>query len=131
MSSASESRLQDDFLRVFADGHRATARRIVSKLKALGIPLEVQETASQIVRDELRGLYHGNLVVFDGGSSLADHGLIKIVDDSGTSFARNLHEIGFKAPLDSDDRAHVAPTVLRVQAGRAFRCSACAASELN
>ncbi len=43
------------------------------------------------------GLYHGSLVVFDGGSSLADHGLIKIVDDAGMPFVRHLHEIGFKA----------------------------------
>jgi hypothetical protein len=49
------------------------------------------------VFEELRGLYHGNLVVFDGGSSLADHGLIKIVDEEGTAFATNLHESCFEA----------------------------------
>lgn len=32
-----------------------------------------------------------------GGSSLADHGLIKIVDDEGVEFISYLHEIGFDA----------------------------------
>lgn len=51
---------------------------------------------AEIVQDEIRGLYHGNLVIFDGGSSLADHGMIKIVDDRGIQFATHLHEIGCK-----------------------------------
>jgi len=92
----SDSYLQDDFLRVFADGHRATAKRIVSRLASLGIPPELHEQVREIVHDEVRGLYHGSLVVFDGGSSLADHGMIKIVDDEGTPFVTHLHEIGFR-----------------------------------
>ncbi|MEZ6058463.1 MAG: hypothetical protein R3C01_17315 [Planctomycetaceae bacterium] len=91
-----DSYLQDEFLRVFADGHRATAKRIVSRLMAAGIPPELEARVTDIVQDEVRGLYHGSLVVFDGGSSLADHGLIKIVDDEGTAFARRLHEIGLR-----------------------------------
>ena len=91
-----ESYLQNEFLRVFAEGHRATASRVVSKLMALGLPLEVRERVSEIVRDEVRGLYHGKLVVLDGGSSLADIGLIKVVDDRGVAFAGNLNEIGFR-----------------------------------
>jgi len=90
-----KSYLQDEFLRVFADGHRATARRIAARITKLGVSPELQRGITAIVEDELRGAYHGNLVVFDGGSSLADHGLIKIVDDQGTPFARNLHEICF------------------------------------
>ena len=92
-----KSYLQDEFLRVFADGHRATAERIVSRLTALGIPAALQQQMAEIVLHEIRGLYHGSLVVFDGGSSLADQGLIKIIDDEGTQFVRNLHEIGFEA----------------------------------
>ena len=90
-----DSYLQDEFLRVFADGHRATAKRIVSRLVAAGISPELEERVREIVRDEVRGLFHGSLLIFDGGSSLADHGLIKIVDDEDTPFARHLHEIGF------------------------------------
>lgn len=90
-----KSYLQDEFLQVFADGHRVTAKRILSRLIAAGVPPELEPNVAEIVRDELRGLYHGNLVVFDGGSSLADHGLIKIVDDEGTPFDSYLHEIGF------------------------------------
>lgn len=90
------SYLQDEFLRVFAVGHKATENRIVSRLVSLGIPAELHEQVKDIVQDEVRGLYHGNLVVFDGGSSLADRGLIKIVDDENTPFETHLHEIGFK-----------------------------------
>jgi hypothetical protein len=90
-----DSHLQDEFLRVFADGHRATVNRIVSRLASLGMQPELHEKVREIVHDEVRGLYHGGLVVFDGGSSLADHGIIKIVDDEGTPFTTHLHEIGF------------------------------------
>jgi hypothetical protein len=48
-----------------------------------------------IIKDELRGLYHGLLVIFDGGTALADEGLIQIVDDEGIEFDRYLHEICF------------------------------------
>jgi hypothetical protein len=91
------SYLQDEFLRVFADGHRATAGRIVSRLEALGIPSAFHEQIREIVHNEVRGLYHGSLVVFDGGSSLANHGMVKIVDDEGTAFATHVHEIGLAA----------------------------------
>jgi hypothetical protein len=91
-----DSYLQEEFLRVFADSHRATAQRIVSKLMAAGIPSGEETRVREIVQDELRGLYHGSLVVFDGGSSLADHGLINIVDDKGMAFSSRLHEIGFE-----------------------------------
>jgi hypothetical protein len=92
----SESYLQDEFLRVFADGHKAIAKRIVRRLTEAGVAPALEAQVREIVYDELRGLYHGNLVVFDGGSSLADHGLIKIVDDEGSSFIGHLHEIGFE-----------------------------------
>jgi hypothetical protein len=92
----SESYLQDGFLRVFAEGHKRTETRINARLKAIGIPIEFRDQAAAIVSEELRGLYHGSLVVFDGGSCLADVGMIEIVDDTGTPFAHNLHEIGFR-----------------------------------
>lgn len=98
-----ESHLQNEFLRVFADGHKATSRRIISQLMAVGVPSELVGQITKIVHEEVRGLYHGNLVVFDGGSSLADHGLIKIIDDTGTQFNGNLHEIGFRFYDDNDD----------------------------
>src|SRR5438128_733563 len=91
-----DSYLQDEFLRVFADVHRNTARHIVSRLSSLGIPPELYEQVRTIVHDAVRGLYHGSLVVLDGGSSLANHGMIKIVDDEGTQFVTYLHEIGFR-----------------------------------
>jgi hypothetical protein len=92
----SESYLQGEFLQVFAEGHRATAERIVSKLESLDISPGLQQQVSKIVHDEIRGLYHGNLVVFDGGSNLANHGMIKIIDDNGAPFVTYLHEIGLR-----------------------------------
>ncbi|WP_145284754.1 hypothetical protein [Pirellulimonas nuda] len=88
-----KSYLQDDFLRVFAAGHKVAAKRLLRRLAEAGLPSEIQSQAEAIVHDELRGLYHGSLVVFDGGSSLADEGLIKIVDDEGVPFISYLHEI--------------------------------------
>src|SRR5688572_13551840 len=91
-----DSYLQDEFLRVFAEGHKATAKRILSRLASLRIPSELHAQVAEIVHDEVRGLYHGNLVVLDGGSSLANHGMVRIVDDEGTPFVTYLHEIGFR-----------------------------------
>ena len=65
-------------------------------MSALRIPPELLAQITNIVQDEIRGLYHGSLVIFDGGSSLADHGSIKIVDSQGIQFISHLHEIGFK-----------------------------------
>jgi hypothetical protein len=90
------SDLQSEFLRVFADGHRATAKRIVAKLNDLGLSPNLRERADKIVAEEIRGLYHGSLVIFDGGSTLADRGWVRIVDDKGAAFATNLHEVGFE-----------------------------------
>ena len=53
------------------------------------------EEAASIVADELRGLYHGLFVIFDGGTVLADDGSVSIVDDDGEPFDRFLHEICF------------------------------------
>lgn len=91
-----ESNLQDEFLRVFADGHIATANRILARLAELGVSTTLLNNINEIVHDEIRGLYHGSLVVFDGGSSLADHGMIQIVDDKGIPLVGHLHELGFR-----------------------------------
>ena len=44
----------------------------------------------------MRGLYHGLFVIFDGGTVLADEGLVWIVDKDGEPFDRLLHEICFR-----------------------------------
>jgi hypothetical protein len=93
--TAANSELQQEFLRVLALGHRATAGRIMTRLVTAGLPRDLLERCQDIVSDELRGLYHGNLVVLDGGSSLADHGIINLVDDKGQLLVKHLHEIGF------------------------------------
>jgi hypothetical protein len=54
------------------------------------------DQVGSIIEDEMRGLYHGILVILDGGTALADEGLIQVVDDEGKPFDRFLHEICFK-----------------------------------
>ena len=81
------SELQEPFMVELAECCHATAERITRRLSS--VP---EDQVSTIVRDELRGLYHGIFVVLDGGSSLADRGLVKIVDEEGNAFDRNLHE---------------------------------------
>ncbi len=85
-----KSPLQEPFMRDLAATFLATKNRILSRLQ--GSPDEVE----QIVDNELRGLFHGLLVVFDGGSPLADKGLISITDESGVPFERFLHERCFE-----------------------------------
>jgi hypothetical protein len=86
----SRSRLQEPFLCEVAASFRATKARIARRIA------ETPSEAVSIVEDEMRGLYHGLLVIFDGGSALADQGLISIVDDEGEPFDRFLHEVCFK-----------------------------------
>lgn len=86
----SRSRLQEPFMREVVATFRATQDRIVRRIA------EAPSGARSIVEDELRGLFHGLFVVFDGGTSLADEGLISIVDEDDERFDRFLHEICFR-----------------------------------
>ena len=77
-------------MREYAETFIATRNRLLGRLA----DAPIGQSAS-IVEDELRGLYHGLLVIFDGGSALANTGLISIVDEDGEPFDRFLHEICF------------------------------------
>ena len=93
----SQSRLQAPFLKDMAAAFKATTTRINKRLADSPASLH-----ASIVEDELRGLYHGVFVVLDGGSALADEGLVQLVDDEGVSFDRFLHELCFDYwPKDS------------------------------
>lgn len=83
----SQSRLQDPFMRELTDTFVATTKRLVKRLEGAS----AEEVPGE-VEDELRGLMHGLLVIFDGGTALAERGLISIVDEKGWSFDRFLHE---------------------------------------
>jgi hypothetical protein len=87
----SRSRLQEKFMEELAATFRATQARIERRLAD-----DTHANAPAIVEDELRGLYHGLLVTFDGASALANEGLVSIVDDDGVAFDRFLHEICFR-----------------------------------
>jgi hypothetical protein len=88
----SKSRLQDPFMRELADTFRATRRRIGQRLAEAGAIHAGERDA--IIQYELQGLFLGVLVTFDGGTALADLGLLRIVDEDGVAFQRFLHEIG-------------------------------------
>ncbi|MFO0939022.1 MAG: hypothetical protein U0798_21175 [Gemmataceae bacterium] len=85
------SPLQEPFFRDISATFKATHERILHRLRT-SAPSE----ADSIIEDELRGLYHGLFVIFDGGTVLADEGLVKIVDEDGIAFVRHLHELCFK-----------------------------------
>jgi hypothetical protein len=85
------SRLQEPFLREFAATFRAAQARIERRL-AESSPAD----APAVVEDELRGLYHGLFVILDGGSALANEGLVSVVDEDGVAFDRYMHEICFR-----------------------------------
>ena len=72
----------------------ATANRITRRLREEGGNSEAAN--AEIIHDELRGACHGVLVMFDGGSGLADKGLIHIVDENGVAFDRHLNELCFQ-----------------------------------
>ena len=86
----SRSYLQDPFMCEVVANFVATQARIARRLA--GTPAG---EAAAVVEDELRGLYHGLFVIFDGGTALADEGLVRIRDDDGVEFDRFLHEICF------------------------------------
>jgi hypothetical protein len=85
------SRLQAPFMKDIAAAFVATKGRILRRLSQ-SPPADAEE----VLEDELRGLYHGFFVVFDGGTALANKGLIQIIDEDGVAFDRNLHETCFK-----------------------------------
>ncbi len=83
------SHLQEPFLREIAECFHATKARILSRIG------EDPDKTPMIIEDELKGLYHAIFVSIDGGTSLADRGLVQIIDDEGVAFDRFLHEICF------------------------------------
>jgi hypothetical protein len=84
------SRLQEPFMREVAATFRATHARVVRRLREAA-----SADTSCIIEEEMRGLYHGLFVILDGGSALANDGLVQVVDEDGTPFDRSLHEICF------------------------------------
>lgn len=83
------SPLQQPFLDEIAKAFCATQLRIMKRLA--DTPLD----ASNVIEDELRGLYHGLCVILDGGTALADKGLVYLADEDGNHFDRSLHETCF------------------------------------
>jgi hypothetical protein len=86
----SRSRLQEPFLREVAATFRAAQARIARRLAE-----SPATEPAEIIEDELRGLYHGLFVILDGGTALANEGLVQVVDEDGVPFDRFLHELCF------------------------------------
>lgn len=87
----SRSFLQEPFMRELAQSFVATRNRILRRIAE-----EEESRHSSIIEDELRGLCHGLFVTLDGGSGLADQGLVVLQDENRTPFDRFLHEICFQ-----------------------------------
>jgi hypothetical protein len=87
------SALQTQFLNEVIDGIVAAYKRLDHILKDIPIGLADKEKMKEKLRDELSGVAFGICVILDGGSGLADNGLIRIIDEEGNTFDRNLHEI--------------------------------------
>jgi hypothetical protein len=85
-------------LREVAQAFLATKKRIVKRLGEAPAA-----AAGSIVEDELRGLYHGMFVILDGGTALANEGLVRMVDEDGKTFDRFLHEICFRFWSEDDN----------------------------
>jgi hypothetical protein len=92
------SRLQEPFVREVAAKFLSTQIRIARRL-AIAPSSDVPD----ILEDELRALYHGLFVIFDGGTALADDGLVSVVDEEGVAFERFLHETCFDYWLRAQD----------------------------
>jgi hypothetical protein len=86
----SRSRLQKPFLREVAAIFLATKARLARRLTS--VP---SGEGDAIIEEELKGLYHGLFVILDGGSGLANQGLVRLVDEDGM-IDRFLHEICFE-----------------------------------
>lgn len=84
------SRLQEPFVREVAVTFRATQAGILRRMAAAP-----PDEAAAILEDELQGLYHGLFVILDGGTALADEGLVSVVDEDGVPFERFIHETCF------------------------------------
>jgi hypothetical protein len=90
-ASMGQSRLQTPFVEEVARTFQATQARIVRRLSEK----PSTESVESILEGEFRGLYHGLFVMLDGGTALANEGLISVVDEDGVAFDRFLHEICF------------------------------------
>ena len=64
-------------------------RRLEDVLRASG----VLDDCRTVARELLRGLIHSVLVTFDGGTALAEHVRLDIVDNNGRIFDKYLHEL--------------------------------------
>ena len=89
----SDSPLQSILLENFTELMRASRSRVWNSTEFLSE--QNRSLVDKIVWEEIKGIIHGVLCEFDGATSLADHGLISIVDEDGNEFDRFLHELSF------------------------------------
>ena len=94
------SPLQDVLLENLTEIMRCSRTRVNEKIDFL--KEEDQVKVDEIVWNEIKGIIHGVLCEFDGATSLADHGLISIVDENGQKFDRYLHELTFDKLKNSE-----------------------------
>ena len=72
-------------------------RRLGDVLRTSG----VLDDCRTVARELLRGLIHSVLVTFDGGTALAEHVRLDIVDNNGRIFDKYLHELFYNALFET------------------------------
>lgn len=97
-----KSPLQEIFLKEIVDGMRASRQRIINTLNELKLDAEQIQKLDEEIWSEIKGLSHGILVSIDGGSAMADDGLVSLIDEEGMAFDRYLHELLFDHLNDNE-----------------------------
>lgn len=90
----SKSPLQPIFLDNLTAIMRASRARVLHGLRFL--KEEVRVKVDEVVWKEIKGVIHGVLCELDGATSLANHGLVSVIDEEGNTFDRHLHELSFE-----------------------------------
>lgn len=91
----SKSEIQEEFLNELADNIRASRCRIKKATAKWGLNSQVSSHLEELIWEELQTVAHSFLVSIDGGTSLAEKGLISIFDEHGNEFDNYLHELFF------------------------------------
>lgn len=94
VSTATDSLTKQDAQLAWTDD-AAPYRAISEALTSAGV---ASDAVRAVLSESMRGLAHSIFVVLDGGTSLAEHGRLHVVDEQRQSIGEGLHE-GFVAHL--------------------------------
>ena len=99
VSTVTDSLTRKDAQLAWADD-AVPYRAISEALTTAGV---APEAVRAVLSESMRGLAHSIFVALDGGTSLAEHGRLHVVDEQGESIGEGLHE-GFVTHLVGSGR---------------------------